>query len=93
MKILFAIYLITVLLGALGEFFVSAQIKDTIKNNNYVKVKNSTYLLRMVNILKLFIMTLIPFYNIILFVVGLTYTEEKCIESIEKTKIYVKKDE
>lgn len=93
MKILFAIYLITVLLGALGEFFVSAQIKNTIKNNNYVKVKNSTYLLRMVNILKLFIMTLIPFYNIILFIIGLTYTEEKCLEGIEKTKLYIKKDE
>lgn len=93
MKILFVIYLITVLLGALGEFFVSAQIKDTIKNGNYVKVRNSSLLLRIASTLKLCVMTLIPLYNIILFIVGLTYTEEKCIESIEKTKMYVKKNE
>lgn len=93
MKILFVIYLITVLLGALGEFFVSAQIKDTIKNGNYVKVRNSSLLLRIASILKLCVMALIPLYNIILFIVGLIYTEEKCIESIEKTKMYVKKNE
>ena len=93
MKILFVIYLITVLLGALGEFFISAQIKDTIKNSNYVKVRNSSRLLGITSTLKLCIMTLIPLYNIILFIAGFTYTEEKCIESIEKTKMYVKKDE
>lgn len=93
MKILFGIYLITVLLGASGEFFISAQIKDTIKNSNYVKVRNSSRLLGIASTLKLCIMTLIPLYNIILFIVGFTYTEEKCIESIEKTKMYVKKDE
>jgi hypothetical protein len=93
MKILFAIYLITVLLGALGEFFVYAQIKNTVKNNNYSKVRKSSFLSRFTNALKLCIMTLIPLYNIILFIVGLTYTEEKCIENIEKTKMYIKKDE
>lgn len=93
MKILFVIYLITVLLGALGEFFVFAQIKNTIKNNNYSKVRKSSFLSRFANALKLCIMALIPLYNIISFIVGLSYTEEKCIESIEKTKMYVKKDE
>lgn len=93
MKILFVIYLITVLLGALGEFFVSAQIKDTIKNGNYVKVKNNSRLLRIAAILKLCVMALIPLYNIILFIIGLAYTEEDCIESIEKTEMYVKKNE
>ena len=93
MKILFVIYLITVLLGALGEFFVSAQIKDTIKNGNYVKVRNSSLLLKIASILKLCIMALIPLYNIILFIAGLIYTKEKSIESIEKTKMYVKKNE
>ena len=93
MKILFAIYLITVLLGALGEFFMSAQIKDTIKNSKYVRVKNISYLLKITNILKLFIMTLIPLYNIILFIVGLNYTEEECVKNIEKSKMYVKKNE
>ena len=93
MKILFVIYLITVLLGALGEFFVSAQIKDTIKNGNYVKVRNSSLLLKIASILKLCIMALIPLYNIILFIAGLIYTKEKSIESIETTKMYVKKNE
>ena len=93
MKILFVIYLITVLLGALGEFFVSAQIKDTIKNGNYVKVRNSSLLLKIASILKLCIMALIPLYNIILFIAGLIYTKEKSIESIEKTKMYIKKNE
>ena len=93
MKILFVIYLITVLLGVLGEFFVSAQIKDTIKNSNYVKARKSSFSVRFANTLKLCIMALIPLYNIILFIIGFTYTEEKCIESIEKTKMYVKKDE
>lgn len=92
MKILFAIYLITVLLGALGEFFMSAQIKDTIKNSNYVRVKNTSCLRRIANILKLSAMTLIPFYNIILFITGLAFPKEKCIESIEK-QIYVKENE
>lgn len=93
MKILFVIYLITALLGILGEFFIYAQIKDTIKNGNYVKVKNSSRLLRVTSVLKLCVMTLIPLYNIVLFVAGLTYTEEMCIKSIEKTKMYIKKDE
>ena len=93
MKILFVIYLITVLLGALGEFFVSVQIKDTIKNGNYIKVRNSSLLLKIASILKLCIMALIPLYNIILFIAGLIYTKEKSIESIEKTKMYIKKNE
>jgi hypothetical protein len=93
MKILFIIYLITVALGALGEFFMSVQIKDTIKNGNYVKVKNSSFSVRIANTLKLCILTLIPLYNIILFIAGLVYTEEMCIASIEKEKVYVKKSE
>ena len=92
MKILFVIYLITVVLGALGEFFISTQLKNTIKNSNYVKVENSSHLLGVASILKLCIMTLIPLYNIILFIVGFNYTEEKCIKSIEETKMYVKKE-
>ena len=93
MRTLFIIYLITVVLGALGEFFMYAQIKDTIKSHNYVQIRNIPFLLRIANVLKLCIMALLPLYNIILFIAGLIFTEEKCIESIEKAKTYVKKNE
>jgi uncharacterized protein involved in response to NO len=93
MKILFIIYLITVALGALGEFFMSARIKETLKNGNYEKVRKSSFLIRFANILKLCVMALIPLYNIVLFFAGLTYTEEMCIKCIENSKAYVKKDE
>lgn len=45
MKTLFIIYLITVVLGALGEFFMYAQIKDTIKSHNYVQIRNIPFCL------------------------------------------------
>lgn len=91
MKIMLIIYLISVVLGLLGEFFLHCIAKTTIKKY-YKKINKTPLLLRFSGDLKLLIMPLIPLYNILLFIGGLTYTEEQCIATIEKSKDYVRKE-
>ena len=91
MKIMLIIYSISVLLGLLGEFFLACQLTVTIKRY-YKKINTPPLLVRLANRLKLLIMPLIPLYNILLFISGFIFTEEQCIASIEKSKIYVRKE-
>lgn len=91
MKILFIIYFITVLLGLLGEFFLYCQTMATIKKY-YKKINKTSFLLSFSNKLKLLILPLIPLHNILLFLGGITCTEEQCISILEKSKDYVKKE-
>ena len=91
MKIMLIIYSISVLLGLLGEFFIYCQTMATIKKY-YKKINKTPLLLSFASKLKLLILPLIPLYNILLFFAGITFTEEKCISIIEKSKDYVKKE-
>ena len=91
MKIVLIIYSISVLLGLLGEFFLYCQTMATTKKY-YKKINKTPLLLSFASKLKLLILTLIPLYNILLFLGGITFTEEKCISIIEKSKDYVKKE-
>lgn len=91
MNFMLIIYLISVLLGLLGEFFIYCQVRETV-SKYYQKINKTPLLSRFANALKLLIQPLIPLYNIILFYSGFIYTEEMCISTLEKSKDYVKKE-